>query len=406
LDYNFKIKKDFFMKCKICDSKRIFEVIDLGNQPLANKYPKNKNEIQEEKKFSLRVLFCKKCKSAQIKKIIDRNYLFEDYYYLSSVNKKLKKHFENLSKKITKYKFIVDIGSNDGVLLKPLKKLKLNSIGIDPSKNVGKIANDKGFKTFIGFFDKPVIKKIMKKYSKPDLIVASSVVTHLDNPKKFAKNIKYFLEKDGDLIIEIEYLQNFLKNLEFERFYFDRPFYYSAYSLNYMFKEVGMTLYDIEKIDVHGGSLRCYIKNRKKYKKTVRCNKVLKEEVRKLNSNSFKIFNEKIIKEAKILKDTLLNLKKRGKNIIGYGAPARVSTITNFANIGSDLVEYIIDDSPLKQNRHTPGKHIKILPQNNNINNKIENVIVFAYEYFEDIKKKFDKINVTFFKPIPFKQIK
>ncbi len=394
------------MKCKICDSNKISEVIDLGKQPLANKYPKNKNEKLKEKKFNLKILFCKNCKSAQIKKIIDRKYLFEDYYYLSSVNNKLKKHFEKLAKTLQKYKFVVDIGSNDGVLLKPLKKLKIKAIGVDPSINVGKIANERGLKTFIGFYDKPIINKILKKYPKPDLIVASSVVTHLDNPTKFAKNIELFLEKNGDLIIEIEYLQNILKNLEFERFYFDRPFYYSAFSINKLFNNVGMSLYDIEIIEAHGGSLRCYIKNIKNYKKTNKCNNILNNELKSLSIKSFKMFNNKITKEVENFKYNLINFKKEKKIIIGYGAPARVSTITNFANIDSKLINYIIDDSPLKQNRFSPGKHIKILPKKNNINNKIENVIVFAYEYFEDIKKKFNNLNVSFFKPIPFRKIK
>ena len=124
------------MKCKVCTSRKIYEVIDLGRQPLANKYPKNKYEIIKEKKYNLKIFFCKKCKASQIKKIVNRNILFEDYYYLSSVNKKLKEHFENLSLKLKKFDFVVDIGSNDGILLSPLKKLNINSIGIDPSKNV------------------------------------------------------------------------------------------------------------------------------------------------------------------------------------------------------------------------------------------------------------------------------
>ena len=111
------------MKCRICNSNNIIEVINLGKQPLANKYPKNKSEISREKKFVLKIMFCKKCKAGQIKKIINRNILFEDYYYLSSVNKKLREHFENLSK-VKKIDFVVDIGSNDGILLDPLKKVK------------------------------------------------------------------------------------------------------------------------------------------------------------------------------------------------------------------------------------------------------------------------------------------
>ena len=390
------------MKCKICSSNKTLEVIDLGKQPLANKYPKNKNEIDKEKKYTLRILFCKNCKAGQIKKIVNRNILFEDYYYLSSVNKKLKEHFYSLAKKIKKFEFVVDIGSNDGILLEPLKKLGVKAIGIDPSINVGKIANDKGLETFIGFFDKKIIDKVLKKYQEPDLIVASSVVTHLKNPISFAKNIKKFLRKNGTLIIEIEYLQNFLKNLEYERFYFDRPFYYSANSISKLFENIGMKLFDIEKIDTHGGSLRCYIKNSKKIKQTKRCKNILISEVKNLNIKAFVNFNRQIYKNSKILKKELIIFKEKGLNVIGYGAPARVSTITNFSKINSNLISYIIDDSPLKQNRYSPGMHIKILPRKNNINSKINIVIIFAYEYFNDIKKYFKNKNVKFYKPIPF----
>tara|TARA_B100000925_G_C21962002_1_gene453815 strand:+ start:113 stop:1297 length:1185 start_codon:yes stop_codon:yes gene_type:complete len=393
------------MRCRVCKSKNLKEVINLGKQPLANKYPKNNYEILSEKKYELKVLFCKTCKAGQISKIIDRNLLFKDYYYLSSVNKKLVEHFVTLSKKLTKYDFVVDIGSNDGILLQPLKKLKINSIGIDPSINVGKIANERGLKTFIGFFNKKIIEKILKKYKKPDLVVASSIITHLKDPIEFAKNIKLFLRENGTLIIEIEYLFNFIKNFEYERFYFDRPFYYSANSIDRLFKNYGMSLYDIEKIDIHGGSLRCYIKNSKNFTKTKRCINVLLEEKNNLKLKKFDEFNKKIKTLSKNLKNKLINLNKKNKYIIGYGAPARVSTITNVCDINSNLIQYIIDDSPLKQNRFSPGKHIPILPKKNNINRRIDIVIVFAFEYFKDIKKNFKDRKVKFYKPIPFKKL-
>ncbi len=393
------------MKCKVCNSKKISEIINLGKQPLANKYPKNKNQINNEKKYNLDILFCRDCRCGQIKKIVDRNLMFEDYYYLSSVNKKLKDHFIKLSKRIKKYKFIVDIGSNDGILLEPLKKLGLNAIGIDPSVNVGKIANKKGLKTFIGFFDNKMIKKILKKYSKPDLVVASSVITHMENPIRFAKDIKSFIMENGVLIIEIEYLKNFIKNLEFERFYFDRPFYYSARSVEILFKKVGMNLFDIEKIDIHGESLRCFIKNENSNFKTKRCQNILKEEKEYLNYKILKKFNKNIKEESKNFKKELIKLKMNKKFIIGYGAPARVSTITNVSDVDSKLINYIIDDSPLKQNRFSPGKHIPILPRKNNIKKNIDVVIVFAYEYFKEIKKNFKSKNIKFFKPIPLRKI-
>ncbi len=393
------------MKCRVCHSNKTKEFLNLGKQPLANKYPKNIREIKKEKKFNLSIFFCEVCRTAQIKNIISRKLMFEEYFYLSSVNKGLRDHFNKLAKKLKKYKFVVDIGSNDGILLEPLKKNKVKGIGIDPSFNVGKIANDRGLKTYIDFFEKRVINKIIKEHSKPDVLVASSVVTHLEDPLKFAKNSKFFLKENGILIIEIEYLYNFIKNLEYERFYFDRPFYYSANSINYIFQSFGMSLFDIELINIHGSSLRLYIKNAKVVKKTKRCKEILSKEKKYLNISTLNKINKKIIKESNNLKNKLTQFKIDGKRIIGYGAPARVSTITNFSKINSKLIDYIIDDSPIKQNKFTPGSHIKILNKNKNIKSNINVVIVFAYEYFRDIKKNFKKINVKFYKPIPLKKL-
>lgn len=394
------------MICRICKSKNTKEVLNLGKQPLANKYPKNSIEIKKEKKYLLSVFLCKNCKAGQIKNIISRQLMFEEYFYLSSVNKKLRDHFRDLAKKLIGSKFVVDIGSNDGVLLDPLKKLNIESIGIDPSKNVGKIANMKGLKTFIGFFENKIIEKILKKYPKPDVVVASSIITHIDKPINFVKNLKKFIKTDGLIILEIEYLLNFLNNLEYERFYFDRPFYYSATSIEILFKSVGMNLYDIEIIDTHGGSLRLYIKNNSKITKTSRCKTILNKEQQKLNFKTFKNFKMKIKKSSKDLLNKLNKFKKQSKFVIGYGSPARVSTITNFSGVNSELIKYIIDDSPIKQNKYSPGSHIKILPRKKNVNNKIDIVIVFAYEYFLEIKKKFKKLDVKFYKPIPFKILK
>jgi len=393
------------MRCRVCKSNNTVEIFNLGKQPLANKYPKNRKEIKNEKKYQLSVYFCKNCKTAQIKKLISRKLMFEDYYYLSSVNQGLRVHFQKLAKKLKRYDFVVDIGSNDGILLEPLIKNNVNCLGIDPSKNVGKIANDRGFLTEIGFFDRKIINKILKKYPKPDALVASSVVTHLEKPVEFAKNVKLFLKKDGVLILEIEYLNNFLKNLEYERFYFDRPFYYSANSINYLFKSIDMSLYDIEIINIHGSSLRLFIKNSKLTQKTKRCLKILEDEKKNLNINNLSAIKNKISKESRLMKSRLEKYKRENIKVIGYGSPARVSTITNYSKINSQLIEYIIDDSPIKQNKFTPGSHIKILPRKNNLNKNIRIVIVFAYEYFTDIRKKFKNMKVKFYKPIPFKKL-
>tara|TARA_B100000989_G_scaffold214069_1_gene162722 strand:- start:4379 stop:5557 length:1179 start_codon:yes stop_codon:yes gene_type:complete len=392
------------MKCKVCQNNSLKEIIDLGKQPLANKYPLSKN-IKNEKIYHLLLLLCKKCLAVRIKKIISRNEMFEDYYYLSSVNNQLVLHFEKLAKKLNKSNFVLDIGSNDGILLRPLKKLGVKCLGIDPSINVGKIANKDNLETLIGFFDNKNTEKILKNYGKPDVIVASSIFTHVSEPKKFIKNIKKLLSENGMFILEIEYLNNFVKNLQFERFYFDRPFYYSIKSINKLTQNFDMHIEKIEFIQPHGGSVRCYIKN-KKNNINKKIKNIIKIEEKNLSIKNFKLFEKKIIYHSLKFKKALERFKNNNLIVGGYGAPARLSTITNFSNINKTLIKFIIDDSKLKQGRFSPGVHIPIKKFNYLSKKKCDILIVFAYDYFIDIKKKLQNYKFKFYKPFPFIKLK
>ena len=393
------------MNCKICEQKNVSEVINLGSQPLANKYPKTKNDFKNEKFFPLILTLCNNCLNVRIKKLVDRKEMFEDYYYLSSINKSLVRHFEDLAKQIKESDFVLDIGSNDGILLKPLKELGVRALGIDPSINVGKIANESGLETLIGFFSNNVVKKILDEYGRPDTIVASSIFTHLEDPKEFAINIKELIKPEGIFILEVEYLTNFIKNTQFERFYFDRPFYYSVNSIKILFESVAMSLIDVEFIDIHGGSIRCYIKSTENKRCSENVKTIIQNEKKDLNFDQFKTFSIKIKKESEILKMNLENFKKMGKNVVGYGAPARVATITNYAKIDKNLIKFIVDDNKLKQERHSPGMHIPIISREKMIEENIDIIIVFAYEYFEDIRQLTKNLKSIYYKPIPFEKL-
>src|SRR3989338_4896277 len=214
------------MKCFLCNFEGTKEFLNLGQQPLANKYPTGEAEFKTEDFFQLSVFFCPQCKNVQLGTVVSRERMFEDYYYLSSVNPGLVRHFEDFAKKLTGSNFVVDIGSNDGILLKPLKELGVKAIGVDPSINVGKIANDQGLTTIVSFFNDETAETIKKQYGKPDVVVASSIFTHLENPHQFIEAVKNLMTLDGDFIIEVEYIGNILKDVQFERFYLDRVFYY------------------------------------------------------------------------------------------------------------------------------------------------------------------------------------
>jgi methylation protein EvaC len=379
------------------------QFLDLGDQPLANKYP-TERQIPKEDFFPLRMYFCPLCKNVELGTTVSRERMFEDYYYLSSVNPALVRHFEKLASKLKNARFVVDIGSNDGILLKPLKDRKVHAIGVDPSVNISKIANDAGLPTITAFFDAATVKKIVKQHGKSDVVVASSVFTHLEDPHQCIKDVRNLLTDDGVFIIEVEYIGNILAKIQFERFYLDRIFYYSLTSLKHLFEKHGMHVSDVEFIEPHGGSIRVYARvgvgNSSK-----RVKAFLAQEEKSLTIPKLQAFKESVKKNIVALKEKLKTYKKRGLSVAGYGAPARVATITNMGNIGPSLITFIVDDSPLKQGRFSPGKHIPIVPNVYLNDHKPDVLVVFAYEYFNDIKKKLQG-KYTYLIPIPPREVR
>jgi SAM-dependent methyltransferase len=376
------------MNCQLCGHEHPIKFLDLGNQPLANKYP-TREQFEAEDFYPLAMFFCPRCKNVQLGTIVSRERMFEDYYYLSSVNAGLVRHFEGLAKQLAAAHFVVDIGSNDGILLKPLKQLGVKAVGIEPSINVSKIANDQGLTTICSFFDAACVAEVEKKYGKADVIVASSVFTHLDNPHQFIDDVASLLTDDGRFIIEVEYIGNILRLVQFERFYLDRIFYYSLTSLKHLFEAHDMAVTDVENIEPHGGSLQVTIK--RKRQDVAPSNKVttlLAQEDKTLTVEKLQEFSASVDEQIAALREKLAGYQKAKLKVAGYGAPARVSTICNYGHIGPSLIEFTVDDSPLKQNRFTPGTHIPIVARSHLENHRPDVLVVFAYEYFDDIRKK------------------
>ena len=389
-------------KCSFCNYEAFTKLIDLGKQPFANKYPK-KEQFKNEIRTNLTILICQNCFSAKTESIASRNVMFEEYFYLSSVNNELVKHFNELSNMIPENSKVLDIGSNDGILLRPLIKKKIKALGIDPSVNVGKIANDDGLPTIIGFFDDQNTQLIYEKYGKFDYIIASSIFTHVISPDDFIKNLKKILKIDGTFILEIEYIKNILSGLEFERFYFDRPFYYSILGVKELFSKHNLFINKIEEITPHGGSLRFFISFKKENEEIIN-HYISKEKnyFKELLKDNFQI---KSLNEAKNLKNFLIEMKKLKKKSIAFGCPARFATITNFIDITPDLLPYVIDDNPIKQNKFSPGKHIPIKDRGFIFTYKPDLIIVFAYEYFDSIFDFTKQFDIPHYKPIPLKKL-
>src|SRR5579871_422906 len=315
------------MKCRLCGDGASVEFLNLGRQPLANKYPTSA-QFQQEEFFELAAFFCPRCKCVQIGTIVSRKQMFEDYYYLSSVNAGLVRHFEKLAKTLVGSRLVVDVGSNDGILLKPLKELGVRAIGVEPSINVSKIANEQGLTTICSFYDSGTALAMEKVYGRADVIVASSVFTHLEDPHQFIEAVKSLLADDGRFIIEVEYIGDILHQVQFERFYLDRIFYYSLTSLVHLFDLHGMTVSNVERVEPHGGSLQVTAQKRPRSgAPSDNVATLLRAESESLTVSRLHEFKDEVDRQITAFRDLLIGYDKSNLRVAGYGAPARISTI-------------------------------------------------------------------------------
>tara|TARA_B100000963_G_scaffold165637_1_gene143880 strand:+ start:6756 stop:9308 length:2553 start_codon:yes stop_codon:yes gene_type:complete len=383
-------------ECRSCGNTSLKRVVSLGYQPLANNLLKKQNENCDL--YPLEVNYCPKCHNCQLSVSVDPKKMFSNYLYTSSTSKIFRKHFIDAARKYSedfklnkKSSYIIDIGSNDGVALKPFVELGFKKIlGIEPAKNLAKLANKNKIKTFNGFLEKKNLKKIKKN---ADLILASNVFAHSDKLKEMAECMFELLSKKGTIIIEVQYLVNTLKDLTFDNIYHEHYNYWSLTSLVNFFKQFNAKIIRSERVNTHGGSLRVYIKKDRYAKVEKSVNQMLNEEEKFgiKNYKTYQEFGKKVYKIRDNVRNNIKKLKSKNKLIIGYGAPAKATTALNFFGISNEI-DYIIEDNKLKHNKFIPGVKIPIkakpkLISKNNI------LIVLAWNFFNDIKNSNSKIS-------------
>ena len=383
-------------ECRCCGNANLKRVVSLGYQPLANNLINKKDEKCEL--YPLEVNYCNKCHNCQLSVAVNPKKMFSNYLYTSSTSKVFRSHFVDAAKKYLKElklnkkkSYIIDIGSNDGVALKPFIDLGFkNVLGIEPAKNLAKLANKNKIKTFNGFLEKKNIKKIKKN---ADLILASNVFAHSDKLKEMAECMLSLLSRKGTIIIEVQYLMNTLKDLTFDNIYHEHYNYWSLTSLVYFFNQFQAKIFKSEKINTHGGSIRIYIKKDKKTKIEKSVKKILKEE-ESFGIKKFKTYQKFGEKVYEIRDNVLLNIKKlkeNKKNIIGYGAPAKATTALNFFGIKKEI-DFIVEDNKLKHNKFVPGVRIPI-KNKTNVKDKKNALLVLAWNFYEDIKKNNESLS-------------
>ena len=293
-----------------------------------------------------------------------------------------------------KKSYVIDIGSNDGVALKPFLEIGFKKVlGIEPAKNLAKLANKNKIKTFNGFLEKKNLKKIKKN---ADLILASNVFAHSDKLKEMAECMLSLLSKKGTIIIEVQYLMNTLKDLTFDNIYHEHYNYWSLTSLVYFFNQFKAKIFRSEKVNTHGGSIRVYIKKDKKVKIDSSVKRMLQEEERFgiKKFETYQRFGERVYKIRENVLSNIKKLKSQNKKIIGFGAPAKATTALNFFGITNEI-DFIVEDNKLKHNKFIPGVKIPI-KKKSQIKDRDNILLVLAWNFYNFIKENNSSLSNNF----------
>ena len=379
------------------------EFLDLGLQPLANKYLnlKEKKSKYKEEKYRLKVGFNTKSKLVSLYKKIPIKKMFNNTYpYKSSMSQTMLKSFKLLSKKIKKRfnpNLFLEIGSNDGVLIKNFNKDKV--ICVEPCSNLAKITRSMGYYTYDEYWNIKLAKKIKLRFNKVDLIYSANTLTHIENLDDVFKSIEHILSKNGVLIIEDPSLLECIKNVSYDQFYNEHMYIFSALAVKKLINKFNFEIFDIEKLDTHGGSLRYYIKRKSnsKIKKNMNVTNHINNEIQfgLGKFSTYKKFEQKIKKSKKKLISIFKKIKINKKTIIGYGATAKSTTVLNYCNIDNNFIDYFVDTTPDKVGKFMPGKKIQILKYNKKLINNKHYIFLGAWNFKKEIFKKEKKFIIN-----------
>ena len=385
--------------------------LNLGRQPLANSFLKDigKKTLRNEFFYNLKICFNVKNYLVSIVKPVNPKKQYTDKYaHRASESKTMRSAFKKVAKKLIKRfrpKKIMEIGSNDGVFLKNFNKKSV--IAVEPCKNLARLTK-KLFKTYDEFWNLKLSNKLIKqKKGEIDLIFSANTISHIPNLKETFEGIFNILSDDGVLVIEDPSLLKVLQNNSYDQFYDEHVYVFSTISLDNIVKDYGLRLFDVENLPTHGGSNRYYIcKENGKYKKSSRLKKVIKSEISyKLHKiQSYLEFSKRVKVSKRKLFNLIKRLKKKNKKIISYGATYKSTTVFNYCNFNSKMIDYVTDTTHNKQGKYTPGTHIKIISPEYGMNDTVDYAFLGAWNFKKEIfrkEKKFLKRGGKFITHVP-----
>jgi C-methyltransferase C-terminal domain/Putative zinc binding domain/Methyltransferase domain len=385
-------------KCRHCSADLTDSVVDLGMSPLCESYVPAERRDNMEPFYPLHVSVCRKCLLVQLNEYVTADHIFTEYAYFSSFSTAWLKHAEDYVEMISKRlelgpkSFVVELASNDGYLLQYFVKKGIPCLGIEPAANVAEVARTKGVETDVVFFGRESAGKLRETRGAADLIIGNNVLAQVPDVNSFVAGVAIALSPSGTATFEFPHLQTLFEQNQFDTIYHEHFSYFSLLSAETIFAAHGLTLFDVEELWTHGGSLRVYLRpasdTSRPVTERVTALRAREEAKGYRNIETYTRFEQQVRATKRKLLSLLIEAKTQGKKVVGYGAPGKGNTLLNYCGIREDFVEFTVDRNPYKQGKLLPGTHIPIYAPERLDEAKPDYILILPWNFKDEIMKQ------------------